>query len=259
MRTFIIAGALALGLASMPLTAAEAGSTWRVTVKASAHQVVVGKKVVLSGHVRPGSAADGTKLVIQEKFKPGVKWKVTTTKAKVSHRGSYRVVLRPTKAYTHQYRVVMPGNAHHAKGMSRTVKVAVYAWTPLINHTEVNNDEMTWGTLHINGKAYDNSVAAWNDSGSIEYNLNHACTAVQATFGLSDDSTTGGQGEVSLSTEASSIYSHTFDLGQTQKKTLKLDPAPLKLKLEAHSTSTTPGVTGYGAFGSIEVLCTHEH
>ncbi len=257
MRSFIIAGALALGLAALPVSAAEAGSTWRVTVKASTHQVVVGKKVVLSGHVRPGSAAAGTKLVVQEKFRPGVKWKSIPTQAKVAASGSYRVTVKPTKAFTHRYRIVMRASAHHAKGVSPTVKIAVYAWSPLTTHADVNqHNMMTGGTVDINGKAYDDSVRNVGDSGSIEYNVDHLCTQVKATFGLSDDSTTGGQGEVSLATEATSVYSHTFDLGQSQTKTIKLGPAPLKLRLEAHSTSTTPGIIGFGAFGAIQVLCT---
>src|SRR4051794_25962149 len=118
MRSFIIAGALALGLAALPVTAAEAGSTWRVTAKAGTHQVVVGKKVLISGHVRPGSAAAGTKLAVQEKFRPGVKWKTTPTTTKVTKSGAYRVKVKPTKAFTHQYRIVMPATAHHAKGVS---------------------------------------------------------------------------------------------------------------------------------------------
>jgi hypothetical protein len=256
MRTFIIAGALALGLAAVPVTGAEAASTWRVTAKASAHEVVIGKKVVISGHVRPGAAAAGTSLVVQEKFKPGVKWKATKIKAKVTKGGTYKAVLMPTKAFTHQFRVLMPANAHHGKGTSPTVKVTVYGWSPLTSHVAVNQHNMIADTVSINGKAYDNSVRNVGDSGTIEYNVNHLCTQVKGTFGISDDSTTGGQGEVSIATEATSVYSHTFDLGQSQNKTISLDPAPLKLRLEAHSTSTTPGVIGYGAFGAIQVLCT---
>ncbi|MGC4109422.1 MAG: hypothetical protein QM747_03135 [Nocardioides sp.] len=258
MRTLVVAGALALGLASLPLTAADAGSTWRVTVKASSHEVVVGKKVTLTGHVRPGGAAAGTKLVVQEKFKPGAKWKADKATAKVSSNGSYKVALKPTKAFTHQFRVVMPANGHHAKGVSPTVKVTVYAWSNLTDHDSVNRDRMTFGTVNINGKSYDNSV--WNyygDAGSIEFNVNHSCTELRTTFGLSDDSTTGGQGEVSIAADGTSIYSHTFDVGQVAKKTIELDPAPLKLKLEAHNTSTVDGTEGLGAFGAPQVLCTN--
>jgi hypothetical protein len=256
MRKLAIAGAMALGLASLPLTAADAGSTWRVTIKADTHQVVVGKKVLLTGHVRPGAAAAGTKLVVEEKFKPGVKWKARATE-KVSSSGSYKVAVKPTKAFTHQFRVVMPAAGHHAKGVSPTVTVTVYGWGPLTSQTNVNDEGMSFGTTHINGKAYDDSVySRWADGSSIEFNVDHACSELRGTFGLSDDSTTGGQGEVSIAADGTSVYSKTFDVGQTQKKTIPLDPAPLKLRLEAHSTSTTDGIFGLGAFGAIQVLCT---
>ncbi|HEX4470404.1 MAG TPA: hypothetical protein VH085_00440, partial [Nocardioides sp.] len=186
MRSFIIAGALALGLAALPVTAAEAGSTWRVTAKAGTHQVVVGKKVLISGHVRPGSAAAGTKLAVQEKFRPGVKWKTTPTTTKVTKSGAYRVKVKPTKAFTHQYRIVMPATAHHAKGVSPTVKIAVYAWSPLSSHPQNNNNDMGAVSVDINGKRYDNSVRQFGSSGSVEYNVDHVCTQVRATFGLSD-------------------------------------------------------------------------
>lgn len=257
MRKLVIAGAFALGLASLPLAAADAGSTWRVSLKSSSDQVVAGHSFVLKGNVRPGGAAAGTKLVLQEKFKPGVKWKAQQVKAKVHQDGSYKIKIKPTKAFTHAFRVIMPADAHHAKGTSRTVKVTVYAWTPLINQTNVNGDAMSFGTVNINGKAYDDSVwNAWNQQGSIEFNVNHQCTSLRGSFGLSDDSTTGGQGEVSIASDGTSIYSNTFEVGQVQTKTIKLDPAPLKLKLEAHSTSTTNGIVGYGAFGTPQVLCT---
>jgi NPCBM/NEW2 domain len=256
MPKLVIAGVLALGLASLPLTAADAGSTWRVSVKASTHQVVAGKKLVLTGHVRPGAAAAGTKLLIQEKFKPGVRWKAAKAGGKVSAKGTYRVTIKPTTAFTHQYRVVMPANAHHDKGVSPTVEVTVYAWAPLTQQIRVNDDGMSDGSVNINGQTYEHSVWQNWSAGSVEYNVNHACTKVRGTFGLSDDSTVGGQGEVSIAADPNVIYSDVFDVGQSAQKAIDLDPAPLKLKLEAHSTSTTAGTVGYGAFGDIQVLCT---
>ncbi len=256
MRTFIAAGAIALGVATLPLTAAHAGSTWRVTVKASTHQVVAGKKVVLTGHVRPGAAAAGTKLTLQEKFKPGAAWK-KKDQVKVRPDGSYTIVTRPTTSFTHSFRVVMPTSPHHAKGISPTVKVTVYAWSKLDQHAAVNSSAMDFGTVNINGTTYGDSVRQRYDAqASVEFNVDHKCTMLRSTYGLSDDSTTGGQGEVSVQADGTPLYSNTFDVGQSETKTLALDPAPLKLRLEAHNTSTADGVFGFGAFGTPEVLCT---
>lgn len=258
MRTFVIAGAIALGLASLPLTAADAGSNWIVTAKASTVQVVAGKKVVVTGHVRPGSAAAGSKVTLQEKFKPGVPWK-KNEQAKVGRDGTYRLVTRPHTAFTHAYRVVMPATRHHAKGISPTLKVKVFAWTTLDSHAAVNDIGMGFGSVNIDGTPYPSSLTQDWDSGttSVEFNVNHLCVKLRSTFGLSDDSTTGGQGEVSVQSDGSPLYSNTFDIGQHESKTLTLAPAPLKLRLEAHNTSTTDGVVGHGAFGTPQVLCSH--
>lgn len=255
MRSFVIAGAIALGLASLPLTAADAGSTWRVTMKSSTDQVVAGKKVVFTGHVNPKSGAAGSKVVLQEKFKPGKPW-VDQRKAKIKKNGTYRVVDRPTTSFVHSYRVVMPAAGHHARGVSPTAKVTVYAWTGLTNHDSVNNDGMWFDTVSINGTKYKHSVyQRWGSEGSVEFNVNHQCIKLRSTFGMSDTSTTGGQGEVSVESDGTSLYSHTFTVGQRTTKTLALDPAPLKLRFEAHSTSTAP-VVGHGAFGAPQALCT---
>jgi hypothetical protein len=257
MRTFVIAGAIGLGLASLPLTAADAGSTWRVHIKTGVDQVVAGQPVVFKGTVRPGGAAAGTKVVLQEKFKPGTKW-VEQTKAKVKANGTFKVVDKPTKSFVHSYRVVMPASGRHAKGVSQTVKVTVYSWSELDSHDTNNSRQMSYGTVNINGTSYDDSV--WQNrsgGGSVEFNVNHKCVKLRGTFGLSDNSTIGGQGEVAIQSDLAPIYDKTFDLSESQTRTFALDPAPLKVRLEATSTSTTPGVFGLGAFGDPEVLCTH--
>ena len=60
MRKLVAAGAMALGIAMLPLTAAHAGSTWIVTVKASDTAVNAGQKVTFTGTVKPhGAAARG--------------------------------------------------------------------------------------------------------------------------------------------------------------------------------------------------------
>jgi hypothetical protein len=254
--TAILSVAASSALVALPLTTAHAADTWIVNTKANHTQLVLGKKVTFTGTVRPKAAASGGRVTLQEKAKPGAKW-VNQRSVTVNRRGAYLVKDQPKGSTTHAYRVVMAASGHHAQGISPTVKVTVYAWTSLLSQDSVNADGLTQGRVHINGKTYPDSVYQWrNSGGSIEYNVNHLCIKLQSTFGLSDDSTTGGQGEVSVQSDGAPVYSNTFDLGRTETKTLALDPAPLKLRLEAHSTSTTKGVVGYGAFGDPQVLCT---
>lgn len=254
MRKLVAAGAMALGIATLPMAAAHAGSTWLVGIKASTTTVVAGHKVVFTGTVRPKAAAKGEQVVLQERFKPGKPW-VTQKKATVGRGGKYQVADKPTATTRHSYRVVMPATAKHAKGVSRTVKVTVYGWTYLADLDPANNQWMTSGTVDINGNSYQKSVFAYFDTNQYrEYNLDHRCIKLRTRFGISDDSSTGGQAEVDAISDGTNIYTKTFDLGQSEQKTLAL-AEPLKLRLEAHSTGGT-GTFGYGAFAAAQVLCT---
>jgi NPCBM/NEW2 domain len=252
MRKLVAASVLSLGLVSLP-AAAHASSTWLVSIKSASTQVVAGHKVVFTGTVHPKAAAAGEKVVLQEKSKPGKPW-VDQTRAKVGRDGTYRVSDRPTTNFVHSYRVVMPASAKHDKGTSPTLKVKVYGWSNLVDHQYVNPNYMWYGPVDINGVEYKHSISADYDPASIEYNLDHKCIRLRATFGIDDDSTTGGQAEVDLISDGANVYSHIFDLGQSETKAVTLD-APLKLKLAAHSTSTGDGDVGYGAFGTPQVLC----
>ena len=255
MRKLIAAGALALAAATLPITAAHAGSTWVVSVKASTTTTDAGKKVTFTGKVRPVTAAAGSKVVLQEKSKPGKPW-VTQKSARIGRSGKYAVSDTPSRNTKHSYRVVMAATDKHAKGVSKTVKVTVFAWVNLDTIAAVNNTGMNVGTVDINGTSYDDSVwARFNGNRSVEFNLDHLCDAMRARFGISDDSTTGGQAEVGVLSDGTSVYDNTFDLGQSEKKTVALDD-PLKIKLQATDTSTGVDVRGFGAFGTPQVHCT---
>lgn len=256
MRTLVAAGAMALGIATLPMMAAHAGTTWIVGIKASTTTVTAGHAVTFTGAVKPGAAAAGKKVVLQEKFKPGAPWKAQT-KAKVNGKGRYSVSDTPTQNTQHAYRIVMPANGKHHKGISKTVKVVVYSWTGLVDLTHVNDQGMAFGTVDINGNSYDGSVYAAYSGGttSVEFNLDHLCVKLRGTFGISDSSTTGGQAEVGVLSDGTSVYDKTFDLGQSETTTVALD-SPLKVKLLATDTSTTVGTFGLGAFGTPQALCT---
>jgi hypothetical protein len=162
----------------------------------------------------------------------------------------------------HAYRMVMPATSRYARGVSPAVKVTVYGWENLSDRTGVNNQWMAWGaTVPINGTDFPSSLVAWNsedpavatDTADIEYNLDHKCLTLAAVFGISDDSETGGQAEVDVLSDGTTLYTNTFDVGQKEAKTIALG-SPLKLRLETHQTSAT--ANGYGVFGTARVLCT---
>jgi hypothetical protein len=256
MRKLVATSAIAMGLAMLPVTAAHAGTTWIVGIKASSTTINVGQKITFTGQVRPGGAAAGQKVTLQERFKPGSKWTKAST-ATITKKGTYQVSEKPKHNTTHAFRVLMPTIGKHKKGVSKTVQVTVYDWIPLQDLESVNGNGMEFGSVNINGKSFRDSLTSFRDGGdaSIEFNLNHGCDKLRATFGISDDSTTGGQAEVGVLQDGTSIYDKTFDLGQSQDKTLALD-TPLKIKLLATDTSTAPDTFGLGAFGSPQAHCT---
>jgi hypothetical protein len=256
MRKLVAASVLTLGLISLPTAAHAGGSTWLVGIKASATTINVGQKVTFTGKVRPGSAAAGKKVTLQERFKPGAPWR-DSAKAKINGKGKYSVFDQPNHNTTHSYRVVMAANSKHPKGVSKTVEVTVYDWVSLITLGSVNSNGMSFGSVDINGTSYDDSVASWRSGGSssVEFNLDHQCDKLRSTFGISDGSTTGGQAEVGVLSDGTSVYDKIFDLGQSETKVVPLD-RPLKIKLLADDTSTGTGVFGLGAFGSPEAHCT---
>jgi NPCBM/NEW2 domain len=255
MRKLVAISTIALGLAALPVTTAHASDTWIVSLKASSTTVNVDQKVTFTGTVKPRAAAAGDKVVLQERFRPGAKWQAQK-KTEVNRKGTYSVSASPSQNTRHSYRVVMPATDKHAKGVSRTVKVTVYAWTDLTDLEAVNGSGMNFGPVDINGTTYDSSVySSWSGTASIEFNLDHQCDKLRSRFGISDDSTTGGQAEVGVLSDGISVYDNAFDVGQSEQKTVALD-RPLKIKLLATDTSTAPDTQGYGAFGNAQAHCT---
>jgi hypothetical protein len=245
---------------ALPPTAAHAGSKWIVGISANRTHVVVGKAVTFTGTVRPAAAAAGRKVVLQERYKPSAAWRVQRS-ATVNGQGHYVLRDKPSVNTVHVYRVVMPATKQHARGVSASTRVTAYSWQELTDRKGVNGMWIRFGTAYIDGNSYKNSVIARYaaDPGEaygtahIEYNLDHKCIKLSATFGLSDDSETGGQAEVNVLSDGTMVYSNTFDLGEKEAKTIALDK-PLKLRLDTHQTS--PTASGYGVFGSVRILCT---
>jgi len=255
MRKLVAAGAMALGIATLPVTAAHAGSTWIVTVKASATTVNAGQKITFKGTVKPRGAAAGHKVVLQERFRPGAKWQ-DQGKDKISSTGKYALSDKPSSNSLHSYRVVMPALGKHGKGVSRTIKVTVYKWVSLNELPSVNNDGMSFSPVAINGKSYPQSVrATWTGTSSVEINLSHKCDRLRSTFGVADYSTSNSQAEIGVLSDGTSVYDKTFDIGQSEDKTIDL-AKPLKIKLISTDTNPDSDIDGFGAFGDAQAHCT---
>jgi hypothetical protein len=256
MRSFVITTALAVATAGLAAVAApaQAGVPWLVTIKADATQVTVGQTVSFTGKVTPSGKAAGLKVVLQEKAGAGKPWKVQHA-VKVGALGRYHLSDKPTVNTSRQYRVVMPGTAQHARGVSSPVTVKVYGWSKLTAHPYVNPDSMyPVASVNLNGVAYPKSISAQSvNPASVEFNVDHKCISLKGTFGIDDRSETGAQSTVSALSDGTQVYTHTFAVGEKAAQKIALD-SPLKLKLTADSVVS--GVRGYGAIGTPKILCT---
>ncbi len=255
MRKLVIT-TTALTMAAAGIVAAapaQAGVPWLVTVKANTTQVTLGHAVTFTGRVTPAAAAAGHQVTLQVKA-VGKPWKSEATKT-VGAAGRYHLSVKPTVNTARQYRVVMPTTSQHARGVSPAVRVKVYGWSKLYDHAAVNADGMDRdNSINLNGVTYPKSIGAfWTDQTSIEFNLDHRCVALKGTFGIDDDSETGAQSTVTALADGTQVYTHTFLVGQKAVKQVAID-SPLKLKLTA--LSVVPQVSGYGAVGTPQVLCT---
>jgi hypothetical protein len=261
-RTLVGALALATTAAvAMPAASAEAKPAWRVTMSANKTTMTLGHKVYLHGHVRPIAA--GKYVRLEEQFAPGKPWKLQR-QARIRSDGTYTTWDKPTQNHSRLYRVVMPGTRSHARGVSQPVSVDVYKWVQLTSMQSVNQRGFNVrSSVNINGTTFPGSLQAFPADpsttpppapASIEYNVNHKCTAFRGTFGLSDDSETGAQGSVDLVVDGSTAYTGTFTVGQSTSWQTGFATAPLKLHFDGRSLVS--GVNAYPAVGTPEALCT---
>ena len=249
----------ATALAAPPAQAAQAArSHWHVSVHVARSTVTVGQKVRLTGKV--SRAAAGRLVKLFERPSSTAPWRYQRN-ALVRRDGSYATYDKPTTNRQREYRVVMPATKHHRTGVSPTVVVDVYKWTSLTTLAAVNiHDLNPQPSVSIDAVSYPSSLEAaiYHYTGaptsqSVEFNVNHGCTAFRGTFGLSDDSSTGSQATVTASADGTPWFGQSLGVGQTAPSTVTWETAPLKLRFD--SVSTIDGADGLGAVGTPEVYC----
>jgi hypothetical protein len=109
------------------------------------------------------------------------------------------------------------------------------------------------GSSEVNGQTYANSVALDVDPGpaNVSYNLGRQWSYLQATLGLSDSSPENEQIQFQIVADQRTIYSHVFDLGQSQQINLNVTGV-LRLELIATEVSSYVGQTG-AVWGNAEL------
>lgn len=231
---------------------------WRVTIKASSTEVTLGKRVHFTGHVNRSAA--GRLVILQERANTDKPWKKQRD-ALVHRDGHYTTYDKPTVNKRRLYRVVMPANKHHKRGVSDTVVVDVFTWVALTTQSSVNQvDFDPEPSVSMNGVTYPSSLEAQvyhypnaPTEQSVEFNLGRKCTRFRGTFGLSDDSESDSQATVTAIADGTPWFNHTFAVGETASNAFTFATKPLKLRFE--SSSVIADLDGMGAVGTPEVYC----
>lgn len=254
-----VATALAVATTTLLAPPAQAArSPWHVTLHAKESTITLGGKVHLTGHVN--RSASGHLVRLYGRKTSDQPWHYIRN-ALVRRDGSYATYDKPALNHQRLYHVVLPATTKHRRGVSPTVTVEVYKWTSLTTLAAVNQvDFDPVASVAMDGTTYPSSLEAqvYHYPGApttqtVEFNLDHACTAFRGTFGLSDDSVSESQATVTASADGTPWFSQSFAVGEAVANSVTWDTPPLKLHFD--SVSTVDGADGQGAVGTPEVLC----
>lgn len=264
MRRLIVATALAVaagGLTTL-VAPAHAGVPWLVTIHVDNVRATVAHTFTFTGRVTPSARAGGLKVLLKEKRAGTNKpWKVLATD-KINSRGHYLVTDKPSTNTIRKYRVVMPATSAHAKGVSSSLTVKVYAWSKLTLRPTVNESNLEpVASVSIGGVDYPASLQATivhnpdgPTIGAVEFNLDRKCLAFRGRFGLSDSSEGGGEARIKASADGVTWFSEAFAVGFSRPDSVMFTTPPLKVRFD--TTSLVDGLDGLGAVGKPQVSCT---
>jgi hypothetical protein len=245
-RLIIAAAALTVVAAgAVPLASASAGSSapttkYRVAMKISTTKAVANEDAVtLTGHVSP--AAPGTKVQVQVMWEHQDTWKKAGT-AKVKKDSTYTFTFTPTTRLDRTYRVVKQGDDTAKTGTSKERELQAIGWVWLSSMTpSAINGVSTISSMPINGDKYGHTLFTDvnTPTGFVEYTLGHHAYKLEATYGLSDRTETGGQGAISVKKDGISAFSQTFDLGESVHQMTNVSDA-FRIRIDFAQVANTP-------------------
>ena len=229
----------------VPLASASAGSSrsatrYRVTMKISTTRAVAHEDTVtLTGTVSP--AAQGTKVKVQVRYEGQATWRKAGS-AKVKKNGTYTFSFTPTTRQDRAYRVIKPADDHATGDTSRERTLQTIGWVWLSSLTPSAAESVaTITTMPIDGESYGHTLYTGVDTtaGFVEYTLGRHAYKVQATYGLSDRTETGGRGTISVTTDGVPSFSQTFDLGQSVLQTTNVTDV-YRIRIDFSQIADTP-------------------
>lgn len=241
-----------LAMAAPTQAAPAKARAYQVTAKANIDVAVAKEDTVkVRGRVTP--KARGQKVILQQRVGNKKKW-VVTGKANIRRNGTYVLKDKPTAPGARQYRVLKPGAKGIRKGYSAPVDVQVYRWEKLgyrtFAGTGFTSQGVTVGTEYYKASL---STVTPGTAATAEFTLGRKCTALRATYALTDTSLSGSSGAVTVTADGKQLAVHSLAVG-TIVADEELDlTGVFRLKIDA-STTATPAATA--AVATPEVLCT---
>jgi NPCBM/NEW2 domain len=258
-RLTLAAAALAVPAVVVP-SAVDAAApaapdvAYQVTLEISAKNAVAREDTVrLSGTVSPKPPKD-SKVVVQVMYEGKNVWRKAGS-ATVKKNGKYLFVEKPESHLDRVYRVVKPTDDTATKDTSRERSLHVIGWTWLTKLVpSATSGILKADNMPINGESYDHTLygASYQVVTFSEFTLGRKCTSMEATFGLSDRTETGGQATVFVNADGVLVYGRAFALGESELR--KVDVTGVyRLRMDFRQTANTPPTEP--SAGAARVLC----
>ena len=240
--------------ASTPTPAArQSAAAFRVVARINATEVVAGEDVVrITGRVQPNAA--GQKVVLQQRRDGRSRW-VKSGTATVKKSGRYVLTDDPSVAGVRFYRVMKPAAGGIRAGVSSELRLDVWGWQRLTWRSAGAGAWVQLGASPQFGAEYytDSIVLATpGTNGYVEYTLGKKCRSLRATYALTDDSTTGASGWVTVSVDGVGAVTHPLVTGSIVQDQVIDVTGAFRIRFDLSSTATPPGKA---AVGTPEVLC----
>jgi len=245
------AGSTATPSISAPTTAVE-GTAFAVTVRVPRPRTAT--TIVLQFHDWHNDEYDST-----------LKW-TKKTSARVQGRGTVVFHVRADDAREAWFRAVIAYTGTTRRATSVARRVNYQHWFPLSSFSRYYDagDAIDLESFQMAGRAW-NGWFADGSAGESRYTLGSACVRIRATIGVTDSSSDGATGKITLATIAPGGTATTFYTSPTlvAGKTVSINrvlASPYRFSIIGQDT--TPAVTdgspqprAYPAVGDPEFLC----
>ena len=196
----------------------QLAQTYRVVASINMSEVVADEDTVrITGKVKPKAA--GKKVVLQQRPDGSNRWRKSGT-AKITASGRFVLKDEPSRPGVRFYRVLKPAADGVDAGASRELQLDVWGWYNLAYQTAGAHSGVLLDVgAQFGAEPYYDSLVQQTagTSGFVEYTLGRKVRSLRATYALTDDSTTGASGSVTLSVDGTAVATHPLATGTIVK------------------------------------------